>query len=176
MTTYKGVGVYAGRVIGPVLQMPEPIQEPKAGLRLDGESPEEAGQRIQDASVRVKEDLLARAENAGRDGKAVLKSTSQMATDRALIKSAVKLVETQQMAPERAIWEAATSFADQMAALGGYMAERVTDIHDVRARIVAELTGQQAPGIPFAEEPFVLAAVDLAPADTATLDPKNVIA
>jgi len=156
--------------------MPEPIQEPKAGLRLDGESPEEAGQRIQDASVRVKEDLLARAENAGRDGKAVLKSTSQMATDRALIKSAVKLVETQQMAPERAIWEAATSFADQMAALGGYMAERVTDIHDVRARIVAELTGQQAPGIPFAEEPFVLAAVDLAPADTATLDPKNVIA
>ena len=176
MTTYKGVGVYAGRVIGPVLQMPEPIQEPKAGLRLDGESAEEAGQRIQDASVRVKEDLLARAENAGRDGKAVLKSTSQMATDRALIKSAVKLVETQQMAPERAIWEAATSFADQMAALGGYMAERVTDIHDVRARIVAELTGQQAPGIPFSEEPFVLAAVDLAPADTATLDPKNVIA
>ena len=176
MTTYKGVGVYAGRVIGPVLQMPEPIQEPKAGLRLDGESAEEAGQRIQDASVRVKEDLLARAENAGRDGKAVLKSTSQMATDRALIKSAVKLVETQQMAPERAIWEAATSFADQMAALGGYMAERVTDIHDVRARIVAELTGQQAPGIPFAEELFVLAAVDLAPADTATLDPKNVIA
>ena len=176
MTTYKGVGVYAGRVIGPVLQMPEPIQEPKAGLRLDGESAEEAGQRIQDASVRVKEDLLARAENAGRDGKAVLKSTSQMATDRALIKSAVKLVETQQMAPERAIWEAATSFADQMAALGGYMAERVTDIHDVRARIVAELTGQQAPGIPLSEDPFVLAAVDLAPADTATLDPKNVIA
>ena len=69
MTTYKGVGVYAGRVIGPVLQMPEPIQEPKAGLRLDGESPEEAGQRIQDASVRVKEDLLARAENAGREAR-----------------------------------------------------------------------------------------------------------
>ena len=72
-----------------------------------------------------------------------------MATDRALIKSAIKLVETQEMAPERAIWEAATSFADQMAALGGYMAERVTDIHDVRARIVAELTGQQAPASPF---------------------------
>ena len=86
-----------------------------------------------------------------------------MATDRALIKSAIKLVEAQEMAPERAIWEAATSFADQMAALGGYMAERVTDIHDVRARIVAELTGQQAPGIPVSDEPFILAAIDLAP-------------
>ena len=63
-----------------------------------------------------------------------------------------------------------------MAALGGYMAERVTDIHDVRARIVAELTGQQAPGIPVSDEPFILAAIDLAPADTATLDPEKVIA
>ena len=176
MTTYKGVGVYAGRVIGPVLQMPKPIEEPKDGLRLSGETAEAAAQRIKDASVRVKEDLLARAEHASRDGKAVLKSTSQMATDRALIKSAIKLVETQEMAPERAIWEAATSFADQMAALGGYMAERVTDIHDVRARIVAELTGQQAPGIPVSDEPFILAAIDLAPADTATLDPEKVIA
>ena len=42
MTTYKGVGVYAGRVIGPVRQMPEPIQEHIAGLLLDGERPEEA--------------------------------------------------------------------------------------------------------------------------------------
>ena len=157
MTTYKGVGVYAGRVIGPVLQMPKPIEEPKDGLRLSGETAEAAAQRIKDASVRVKEDLLARAEHASRDGKAVLKSTSQMATD-------------------RAIWEAATSFADQMAALGGYMAERVTDIHDVRARIVAELTGQQAPGIPVSDKPFILAAIDLAPADTATLDPEKVIA
>lgn len=176
MTIYKGVGVYAGRVVGPVLQMPAPIQEPKNGLRLNGESIEQATQRIKDASQRVKEDLLARAEHAGRDGKAVLKSTSQMATDRALIKNAIKLVETQEMAPERAIWEAATSFADQMATLGGYMAERVTDIHDVRARIVADLTNQQAPGIPVADEPYVLAAIDLAPADTATLNPEQVIA
>ena len=96
----------------------------------------------------MKEDLLSRAEHAGRDGKAVLKSTSQMATDRALIKSAIKLVETQEMAPERAIWEAATSFADQMAASAGTWLSAVTDIHDVRARIVADLTGQQAPASP----------------------------
>ena len=53
MTTYKGVGVYAGRVIGPVLQMPKPIEEPKDGLRLSGETAEAAAQRIKDASVRV---------------------------------------------------------------------------------------------------------------------------
>lgn len=177
MTTYKGVGVYAGRVIGPVLQMPEPIREPRAGLKLaEGETVESASARIQAAAESVKANLLERAENAGRDGKAVLKSTSQMATDRALLKGAKKLVEKQNMAPERAIWEAASDFAQQMVALGGYMAERVTDIQDVRARIVAELTDQQAPGIPVANEPFILAATDLAPADTATLNPQQVIA
>lgn len=46
MTTYKGVGVYAGRVIGPVLQMPKPIEEPKDGLRLSGETAEAAAQRV----------------------------------------------------------------------------------------------------------------------------------
>lgn len=177
MTTYKGVGVYAGRVIGPVLQMPEPIGEPAANLKLNpNETGEQAAERIKAAAEAVKADLLDRAEHASRDGKAVLKSTSQMATDRALLRGAIKLVENQGVAPERAIWEAATSFADQMQALGGYMAERVTDIYDVRARIVAELTGQPTPGIPTSDEPFVLAAIDLAPADTATLNPEQVIA
>ena len=60
MTTYKGVGVYAGRVIGPVLQMPKPIEEPKDGLRLSGETAEAASrktcwlaQRTQAATVRL---------------------------------------------------------------------------------------------------------------------------
>ncbi len=51
------------------------------------------------------------------------------------------------------------------------MAERARDVQDVRDRLVAELTGRPAPGVPARDEPFVLAAVDLAPADTATLDP-----
>jgi phosphotransferase system enzyme I (PtsI) len=60
--------------------------------------------------------------------------------------------------------------------LGGYMAERATDVLDVRARIVAALRGVPAPGIPASNTPFVLVAEDLAPADTATLDPNKVLA
>jgi len=60
--------------------------------------------------------------------------------------------------------------------LGGYMAERATDVLDVRSRIVAELRGVPAPGIPASDEPFILVAEDLAPADTATLDTKKVLA
>lgn len=55
------------------------------------------------------------------------------------------------------------------------MAERAGDVADVRARIVARLRGDQPPGIPESDTPFILAADDLAPADTAALDPEHVI-
>jgi phosphotransferase system enzyme I (PtsI) len=56
------------------------------------------------------------------------------------------------------------------------MAERARDVQDVRDRLVAVLTGRPAPGVPTSTEPFVLVALDLAPADTATLDPATCLA
>ncbi|MFC6259299.1 PEP-utilizing enzyme, partial [Kocuria oceani] len=105
-----------------------------------------------------------------------LKSTALMAGDKALLKNAAKLITGRGLAPERALWEAASDYADQMRALGGYMAERAADIQDVRARLVCQLQGLPMPGIPQRDEPFVLTAEDLAPADTATLDPTKVLA
>lgn len=54
-----------------------------------------------------------------------------------------------------------------------YMAERVTDLRGVRDRTVARLLGQPEPGVPTLTTPSVLAAVDLAPAETATLTVKE---
>ena len=76
----------------------------------------------------------------------------------------------------RAVFEAAGTFADMLAAAGGYLAERVRDIHDVADRLVAELTGVAPPGVPELAGPSVLVARDLAPADTAGLDPAKVLA
>lgn len=73
------------------------------------------------------------------------------------------------------VTEAVNHFAEQLAALGGMMAERASDLRDVGQRVVAELLGVDPPGIPDSAEPFVLAAQDLAPADTATLDPAQVV-
>jgi phosphoenolpyruvate-protein kinase (PTS system EI component) len=43
---------------------------------------------------------------------------------------------------------AVDQFAGLFRQMGGLMAERVTDLYDLRDRIVAELTGQSEPGIP----------------------------
>lgn len=50
------------------------------------------------------------------------------------------------------------------------MAERTTDITDIRDRVVCHLTGRPMPGLPDSGEPFVLVAHDLAPSDTASLE------
>lgn len=51
----------------------------------------------------------------------------------------------------------------------------MADLDDVRNRIVARLLGVPMPGVPDSDEPYVLIARDLAPADTALLDPTLVL-
>jgi len=173
---FPGVGVSPGRVIGTIRQMPKPISEPPAGEQLaPGTTAEEATAALKAAAQSVHDELKERATHAIGDGKAVLEATALMAKDTMLIKGAAKLVARGTSA-ERAIWESGSSVSEMLHNLGGYMAERATDVLDVRARIVAELRGVPAPGIPASSSPFVLVAEDLAPADTATLDPNKVLA
>lgn len=176
MQNFPGVGVSPGRVIGTIRQMPKPISEPPAGEQLAaGTTAEEATAALKAAAQAVHDELKDRATHAVGDGKAVLEATALMAKDTMLIKGAAKLVARGTSA-ERAIWESGSSVSEMLHNLGGYMAERATDVLDVRARIVAELRGVPAPGIPASNTPFVLVAEDLAPADTATLDPNKVLA
>ncbi|HSU46545.1 MAG TPA: phosphoenolpyruvate--protein phosphotransferase [Arthrobacter sp.] len=176
MQNFPGVGVSPGRVIGTIRQMPKPISEPPAGEQLAPDTTaEEATAALKAAAQAVHDELKDRAAHATGDGKAVLEATALMAKDTMLIKGAAKLVARGSSA-ERAIWESGSSVSEMLHNLGGYMAERATDVLDVRARIVAELRGVPAPGIPASSTPFVLVAEDLAPADTATLDPNKILA
>ncbi|WP_104102616.1 phosphoenolpyruvate--protein phosphotransferase [Arthrobacter sp. 08Y14] len=175
MRTIKGIGVSAGRVLGPSLRMPPPVPEPEADARFGADSTVDGEKaRLKDAAEEVRADLRHRAETASGDAKAVLDATAMMATDPMLLKAAGKHINAG-MAADRAIWEAGLEVAAMLQSLGGYMAERTQDVLDVRARIVAELDGLPAPGIPASDTPFILVAEELAPADTATLDPAKVV-
>lgn len=177
MAQYTGVPVSPGRVVGTIRTMAPPVAEPSASEKVPaGTSPEAEAERIPAAAAAVQKALTRLAERANGDGKAILEATAQMAADPSLATTAKGLVITAGKSAERAVWEAGDQVAGMLENIGGYMAERATDVRDVRARIVAELRGEQAPGIPDVEEPFVLTAIDLAPADTATLDPTRVLA
>ncbi|WP_018135338.1 phosphoenolpyruvate--protein phosphotransferase [Acaricomes phytoseiuli] len=176
MISFKGVGVAPGRVLGPAMTMPAALEAPAAGMPLaEGQLPEAAISQLQEAAEAVRDELKQRAEAASGEARAVLEATALMATDSMLLKSARQKI-TSGLHPERALWEAAEEVSAMLQRLGGYMAERSRDVQDVRSRVIARLRGVPAPGIPDSLEPFVLIAADLAPADTATLDPAKVLA
>src|SRR4029079_13401340 len=67
------------------------------------------------------------------------------------------------------------AYRDLLLGMGGYMAERATDLDDISQRVIANLMKLPAPGAPDTGHPFVLVARELAPADTATLDLDQVL-
>src|SRR5215218_5033831 len=112
--------------------MPKPISEPPAGEQLAaGTTAEEATAALKAAAQAVHDELKSRADAASGDGRAVLEATALMAKDTMLLKSAVKLINAG-TSTERAIWEAGASVSEMLHNLGGYMAERATDVLDVR--------------------------------------------
>ncbi|QOR71975.1 phosphoenolpyruvate--protein phosphotransferase [Ruania alkalisoli] len=168
----SGAGVSPGRAAGPAVWMTSAAGEPPK--RRSSADPEASAAAIAEAASAVGRDLADRAEATDGTARDVLEATAQIAQDPTLVRDAQERVRADRVSPERAIWEAAGAVADQFESLGGYLAERARDVIDVRDRIVAHLLGAPTPGVPRREEPFILLARDLAPADTAQLDPEVV--
>jgi len=172
MLELQGIGIGQGVAIGRVLRMPEPLPEPvDTRSTLD---PEAELARATASMHTVAEDLEARGERAGGTAQEVLEAQAMMAEDPTLVDEVTARLHKHQTA-ERAVFEAFSSFRDQLLALGGYLGERAADLDDVAQRVIADLGGLPAPGVPDPAEPFVLVARDLAPADTALLDLTKVL-
>ena len=174
MTLLNGIGVCPGIAVGPLVRMPDPVPEPSAGpAQVTDKNAERS--RISPAMEAVAAELRARAEKAKAETRAVLEATSHMAVDPGMMDLAITGVVERNLSAARAVFEAANTFRDMLAAAGGYIGARVADIEDVRDRIVAAVLGVPMPGIPDPGHPFILVARDLAPADTATVDPEKVL-
>ena len=168
-----GVGVGRGVAVGPILRMPDPLPEPVAGPHAGDPAAEYA--QVEKSLAAVAEELAAKGAKAGGEAHAVLEAASMMAQDPTLTDDVKARIDSG-TSGERAVFEAFASFQDQLTAMGGYMAERASDLADVSQRIIAHLRGVPVPGVPTSETPFILVAPDLAPADTALLELDKVLA
>ena len=130
--------------------------------------------RFSAAAAAVADRLRERAATATGPASEVLTATAQLAQDRAWIGSAENAIKAGKPAV-RATADAAAQFIEMFTKMGGLMAERVTDLKDIRDRVIADLAGLPAPGVPDPVEPSILFAEDLAPADTAGLDPHRIV-
>jgi len=170
-----GTPVVPGAVLGPVIRPAGAVQLPAEGQAdvPEAERPAERA-RFVAAAETVAGRLTERAAAATGVSAEVLSTTAGLARDRGLLSAVEQRIDAGAPAAVATV-QAAQQFVDMFTALGGLMAERVTDVRDVRDRIVADLTGQGEPGVPSPAVPSVLLADDLAPADTAGLDPSRVI-
>jgi phosphotransferase system enzyme I (PtsI) len=168
----SGLGVSPGVAVGPVARMGgrPSLPPPTTPSDVDGEVA-----RATTALEAVAKDLASRAEGAPADAAAILEAQSLMAADPSLADSVAELVGGGADAAH-ALHQAFGSYRELLAGAGGYLAERVADLDDVRDRAVAGVLGEPMPGVPAPGHPYVLVADDLAPADTVGLDPVTVLA
>ena len=171
--TFTGTGVGRGVVAGPVLRMPEPLAEPSADPFHGDIGREQA--RAAQALIDTRAELEARARRAGGHAQDVLEAQAVMADDPALAEEVAARIAAGRTA-ERAVFEALATVQQVLFNLGEPMAARATDVGDVSQRVIARLLGRPVPGPPDSDEPFVLVAADLAPADAALLDLDLVLA
>lgn len=169
----SGLGVSPGVVVGPVCRMGARPELPPAGAPP---ADPEAEVAVAAAALRtVAEDLAARSAAAADEAAAILDAQSLMAADPALADGVADRVRAGASAAH-ALHAAFSEYRELLAAAGGYLAERVADLDDVRDRAVAVALGRPLPGVPDPGHPYVLVAEDLAPADTVGLDPAVVLA
>ncbi|TPF86934.1 phosphoenolpyruvate-protein phosphotransferase [Bifidobacterium sp. UTCIF-37] len=176
-----GNGIGRGVAVGKVIRMAPPLEEP-ADVRRDASiSSVVENERVTKALATVNAELNRRAEEAkhGDEGakKAapILEAIAMFASDPSLATSIQNLVNGGKTG-ERAVLEGFGQVEEMFRMIGGYQAERAADLHDVGQRVIAELRGVPAPGVPDSDEPFVLVADDLSPADTSSLDLEKTLA
>lgn len=171
----KGVGIGRGVAVGPVICMAAALPEPSDAPRADSVSAESEIERVTKSLALVNADLNRRAEEAAngdegaKQAAPILQAIAMFASDPALAQSINTLIEQGKTA-ERAVLEGFGAVEEMFKAIGGYQGERAADLHDVGQRVIADLMGVPAPGVPVSDTPFVLVAEDLSPADTAGLD------
>jgi len=175
-TVLRGVPVVAGVQYAPVIRpgrLPV-VDDTKAADVEEVDRAAEAA-RFGAAASAVAGRLRDRAAHATGAASEVLAATAALAQDRAWLGAAEKRIKDGTPAVA-AVAAAVEQFVDMFTQLGGLMAERVTDLRDIRDRVIAELSGMPEPGVPLPDIPSILCAEDLAPADTAGLDPNLVVA
>jgi phosphoenolpyruvate-protein phosphotransferase (PTS system enzyme I) len=170
----RGTPVVPGIAVGPVIR-PTATVDLSAAAAVAAVAPDEEAARFGAAVQTVADRLQARSQEAHGVAAEVLSAQVALVTDKGLRKAVEKSVAAGSSA-EAAVVGAVDQFAAMFEQVGGLMAERVTDLRDLGGRVYAELRGLPEPGIPRPDQPSVLLAEDLAPADTSGLDPTMIVA
>jgi phosphotransferase system enzyme I (PtsI) len=169
----RGLGASAGTATGPAYRLADPPRLPPPRPVTD---PVAETRRAYAAIDAVCGEISRRAAAAvdATSGE-ILRVQATLAADRTLRDGIAAAVLAGHEAPH-AVAGVLACHRSALLAAGGALAARAADLDDLRDRVVAHCLGLPMPTLPEPGCPFVLVAVDLAPADAALLDPARVLA
>src|SRR5689334_19417733 len=173
----RGTPVVPGVAFAPALVVRAEVS-PDAIARFDGARYADADAAIaayDEAAQAVSDAFLRKAAAVVGDATKVLTASAGLARDKGLRGAVRKHLRAGEGLLE-SVHAGVEQFVTAFTGMGGLMAERVTDLRDIERRVVAHIVGEPEPGVPTPQTPSVLVAEDLAPADTAGLDPAVVVA
>jgi phosphotransferase system enzyme I (PtsI) len=173
VTTLTGIPASSGAAVGPFFLLNSNIPVPTS--QLSHQSFEAEGLALKLAIKRVGLDLVSRAARTTRELQDILLATAEIATDPAITEEALGFMKNGHTA-SYAMVKATEVFQELLTASGGYLAERVSDVANIRDRVLCEIAGITYPEIPHFDVPTILIAQDLSPADTADLETNKILA
>ncbi|HEX8271757.1 MAG TPA: phosphoenolpyruvate--protein phosphotransferase [Longimicrobiaceae bacterium] len=174
--TVIGVAASPGVAIGPLFQFQptrievadEPAGDPAAERRRLAEAVETAREQLGTLFEEVRE-------RSGRGEAMIFRAHQALLADEELRAEVAALVDAGhgaawawQRAVDRRVAEVAEVEDERLAA-------RAADLHDVGQRVLRALVGTRHGAPRFPDEPVILVADDLAPSDTARLDPRRIL-
>ena len=169
----KGLSASSGAAVGPFFLLSTNIPTPNS--QMSQLSFEQEGHLLNLAIKRVGQDLEARAARTVGELHDILLATVEIATDPAIAEEAAGFIASGHTA-SYAIVKATEVFQELLRASGSYLAERVSDVANIRDRVLCEISGITYPEIPHFDEPTILIAQDLSPADTSDLETEKILA
>jgi len=153
--TLTGIGVGRGSAVGSVVKLAAASKPPVDEAAAADTAAAEA--LVRSSFQYVATNLRVRAAAAQAATAAVLEATSLMAQDPGLIADVERRIKAG-TGPATAVDQAVEGFCTILEASGPYLAERVTDLRDVRDRIVAHVLGVPEPGLPELTKPTIVVA------------------
>ncbi|CAA2099320.1 Phosphoenolpyruvate-protein phosphotransferase [Methylobacterium bullatum] len=173
--TIAGIGASPGISIGPI----HVLATAEIAVPDEPEPLTTGGDRLHAALATTAGQLRALADDTerrlGKDDAGIFRAQGELIADTDLITLACQLmVEGHGVA---FAWNAAVErMAGRLSALGNpVLAARAADLRDVGRRVLAQIDPSLKSGHDLPDVPCILIAADLAPSDTAGLDPSRVI-
>ncbi len=173
--TISGVGASTGLAIGPLRQY-----KPQTVLVEDAPGdPVIEGNRFQDALSAAQAELGKLYEEVktrlGSGKAAIFRVHAELLNDGTLVQQTIVLIYQR----HSAAWAWQHVINERVSQMGKLddpvLAGRAIDLSDVGQRVLRQLVGAPEEGMVMPHEPIILIAEDLAPSDTAILDPDTVL-